>query len=91
MKLTIKQKIAGILAGAVMILIFTNPSIEDFSAFSGFNKISDPRLVMKRDKNYFILSKYSYQVFLDEKHLKRKYVAIFGNFYELGDLEVVTK
>ena len=85
MTFSIKYKIAAIFTVIVMILIFTNPSLDDFSAFSERHNINKGRVAMNRDENYFIFSKYSLVVISDDSAFKNNYIGFFGTFYRVGE------
>lgn len=79
-KLTLRHKILISLISITSTLIITNPSYEDFKAYTG-DDLND-RIKTTRDKNYFIYSTYtkSYPT-LNENYYYR---GILGNFFEIS-------
>ena len=74
LQIIVNKKMASILIACVIVLIITNPSIDEFRS----HQHAAPTYYvtkMGRDENFFIFSIYSDQGV--------KYLGVLGNFFEL--------
>ena len=75
--------IAGVVAVAGLILVFTNPSLADFSTRLGSEQGFIAQMTCKgvETGNYVVFSRYEYRCITTSS----KYVGVLGNYYRLGD------
>lgn len=67
----IRTKVLAIIAMSLLILLFTNPSIQSFKEYIGVDREG----ILSRESNYFVCSIYKFD--------QRRYIGILSNFYYL--------
>lgn|ERR1700761_4995120 len=84
--ITMRRKVLYFTGALLLLLIITNPGLNEFKSFLHQNHETDPA---GRETNFFIFSIYSnIGDYIDSPHnghmIKFKYVGILGNFYAIG-------